>query len=102
MQGTELMSPQYQIMPDLPTRSLLALGKLDSLFSGSGTSGSSLFALSRSAVLALDQSASPFKLDLFCNCQRREYRHTLDDTIDDTGHDVLIMMGGLLWKSNGN
>ena len=86
VKDNELMSRQYQMTLDFPTRSPLELAQAGfALFQQRYQWFKPVRAITIRGINLVSER-QPLQLDVFCDYQRRERRRTLDDTIDDIRH----------------
>ena len=86
MKDNELMSRQYQMTLDFPTRSPLELAQAGfALFQQRYQWIKPVRAITIRGINLVSEHM-PLQLDVFCDYQRRERRQTLDDTIDEIRH----------------
>ena len=86
VKDNELMSRQYQMTLDVPTRSPLELAQAGfALFQQRYQWLKPVRAITIRGINLVSER-QPLQLDVFCDYQRRERRRTLDDTIDDIRH----------------
>lgn len=86
VKDNELMSRQYQMTLDFPTRSPLELAQAGfALFQQRYQWFKPVRAITIRGINLVTER-QPLQLDVFCDYQRRERRRTLDDTIDDIRH----------------